>query len=226
MPDVRTTILERIRRCVGETSGTEAAKERDALTRNYLRAGRLDATARLRLFVSRLRDYDANVVETQSSAIPRTILEVLHQHRQKKVIVADGIDREILPDGFPFLDEAVSSIEDLESSDGIVTVCTVAIASTGSIVLTHGSGDGARKLTLLPDRHLCLVRTDQVVETVPEAFDRLVNFATRPLTFISGPSATADIEMTRIRGVHGPRFLDVVLAHPDEKGSQGFADEH
>lgn len=226
MPDARTTILDRIRRSVGETSAVGAATEHDALTRNYVRAGRLDISARLRLFVARLRDYDANVVETQSSAIPRTILEVLRQHRQEKVIVADGIDREILPSDFPFQAEAASRAEDLESSDGIVTVCTVAIASTGSIVLTHGPGEGSRRLTLLPDRHLCVVRTDQVVETVPEAFDRLANFATRPLTFISGPSATADIEMTRIRGVHGPRFLDVVLAHPDEKGSRGIADEH
>jgi L-lactate dehydrogenase complex protein LldG len=78
-------------------------------------------------------------------------------------------------------------------------------------VLTHGPGEGARRLTLVPDRHLCILRAEQVVETVPDAFDRLAPYATHPLTFISGPSATADIEMTRIRGVHGPRFLDVVL---------------
>jgi len=99
----------------------------------------------------------------------------------------------------------------LNACDGIITTCTVAIAFTGTIVLTHGPGEGARRLTLVPDRHLCVVRAEQVVETVPEAFERIGAPAGRPVTFISGPSATADIEMTRIRGVHGPRFLDVVL---------------
>ena len=116
-----------------------------------------------------------------------------------------------LPDGFAFQPESDASVDDLNHCDGIVTLCTVAIASTGTIVLTHGPGEGARRLTLLPDRHLCIVRADHIVETMPEAFDRLAPFATHPLTFISGPSATADIEMTRIRGVHGPRFLDVAL---------------
>jgi L-lactate dehydrogenase complex protein LldG len=89
---------------------------------------------------------------------------------------------------------------------GALSGCEVAIAHTGTIILK-----GARKLTLLPDRYLCVVYENQVVETVPEAIAALEKFSAEPLTFISGPSATADIEMTRIRGVHGPRFLDIVL---------------
>ena len=99
----------------------------------------------------------------------------------------------------------------IESLDGVLTAATVAVAESGSIVLQHGPTEGRRALTLLPDYHLCVLFAEQVVETLPECFDRLRPNATRPTTFISGPSATADIEMTRIKGVHGPRFLDVIL---------------
>jgi L-lactate dehydrogenase complex protein LldG len=97
----------------------------------------------------------------------------------------------------------------LNAVDGVVTAATVGVAVSGSIVLQHGPAEGRRVLTLLPDYHLCVVEAAQVVETLPEAFARLDPI--RPVTFISGPSATADIEMTRIKGVHGPRFLDVLL---------------
>ena len=215
MPDARDAILERIRsatrRGADENAPARAAEEFAAIARPYLRAGRLDAEARLHLFIDRLHDYDAHVVETSADSLPRTIANVLQQHGQRKVIAADGLPHEMLPRDFEFLAEREAGIEDLNECDGIVTVCTVAIASTGTIVLAHGPGEGARRLSLIPDRHLCVVRAHQVVETVPEAFDRLAPSATHPLTFISGPSATADIEMTRIRGVHGPRFLDVVV---------------
>jgi L-lactate dehydrogenase complex protein LldG len=208
MTDARETILARIR---SATASGDDASAFAAIPRKYRRAGSLNAEARLHLFVDRLHDYDANVVETSADSLPRTIASVLNSHAQKNVIVADGLPTDLLPDGFAFRTERDASVDDLNHCDGILTLCTVAIASTGTIVLTHGPGEGARRLTLLPDRHLCIVRADQIVETVPEAFDRLVPFATHPLTFISGPSATADIEMTRIRGVHGPRFLDVAL---------------
>jgi len=209
MADARAAILERIRSAVGAQA--EPATDYAAIPRTYIRAGRLDAEGRVRLLEERLRDYDTNVVETDAASLPRTILSVLREHRQKKVIAAEGLPREILPGDFAFTPERAASLEDLNACDGIVTLCTVAIAFTGSIVLTHGQGEGARRLTLVPDRHLCIVRADQIVETVPEAIDFLAPLATHPLTFISGPSATADIEMTRIRGVHGPRFLDAVL---------------
>lgn len=211
MPDSREVILARIRSSVGPDRPTPASADRASLTRDYRRSGSLDSEARLHLLIDRLRDYDANVVETSAASVPRLIAEVLAQHNQRKVIVADGLPSELLPASLRFLPEREADLQDLNTCDGIVTICTVAIASTGSIVLTHGPGEGARRMTLVPDRHLCIVRADQVVETVPEAFVRLTPFATHPLTFISGPSATADIEMTRIRGVHGPRFLDMVL---------------
>ena len=211
MPDAREAILGRIRSSLAASHASPAPAASVTVPRTYLRAGQLDERARIALFLERLRDYDAHVVESTIAALPQTIAAILAEHQQKKVIVADGLAAEILPDGFRFLAERDADVDDLNGCDGIITTCTVAIAFTGSIVLAHGPGEGARRLTLLPDRHLCIVRADQVVETVPEAFDRLGALATHPLTFISGPSATADIEMTRIRGVHGPRFMDAVL---------------
>jgi L-lactate dehydrogenase complex protein LldG len=209
MTDSREAILERIRAGLGPTS--EPAPDYAALPRPYAHAGQLDTAARLHLLLERLRDYETNVVEADAASVPQTILTILRDNRQKKVIVADGLPSQLLPTDFKFLPESQASVQDLDDCDGIVTLCTVAIAWTGTIGLTHGPGEGARRLTLLPDRHLCVVRADQVVETVPEAFDRLAASTTPLLTLISGPSATADIEMTRIRGVHGPRSLDVVL---------------
>jgi L-lactate dehydrogenase complex protein LldG len=211
MADARDAILERIRTGLRDVAPTDIAAEYAAIPRTYIRAGQLDLEARLHLLKERLRDYDTNVVETDAVSLPRTIAEVLRSHEQKNVIAADELPQEFLPPNFPFISERNASVDTLNACDGIVTACSVAIAFTGTIVLTHGPGEGARRLTLVPDRHLCIVRAEQVVETVPEAIDRLASFATHPLTFISGPSATADIEMTRIRGVHGPRFLDVVL---------------
>lgn len=210
MTDARTAILERIRAGVGGEQADVAA-DYAAIPRTYIRAGRLDREERIQELLERLREYDAHVVETSAASLPPTVAAILREHKQKKVIVAEGLAEGILPVGFEFFPERDARLDDLDSCDGIITTCSVAIAFTGSIVLTHGPGEGARRLTLVPDRHLCVVRAEQVVEAVPEAMDRLASAATEPLTFISGPSATADIELTRIRGVHGPRFLDVVL---------------
>jgi L-lactate dehydrogenase complex protein LldG len=122
-----------------------------------------------------------------------------------------GLRLEWLPGGVEFVvDEGLSAAE-LDGFDGVMTGATLAIAETGTVVLQNVAGQGRRAVTLVPDYHLCLVRVDDVVETVPEAMERLQATAELATTFVSGPSATADIEMTRIKGVHGPRFLDVIL---------------
>jgi L-lactate dehydrogenase complex protein LldG len=115
-------------------------------------------------------------------------------------------DREFVVDGEP---TTLSALE-LDALDVVVTGCRLGIAATGTIVLDAGQGQGRRALTLVPDHHICVVRTDQIVDTVPQAF--AVLDPRRPLTFISGPSATSDIELNRVEGVHGPRILDVIIA--------------
>jgi L-lactate dehydrogenase complex protein LldG len=101
------------------------------------------------------------------------------------------------------------SVGQLEAADGVITGCAVAIAETGTLILDGSPGQGRRALTLIPDYHLCVVLADQVVADVPQALARLE--ATRPLTMISGPSATSDIELNRVEGVHGPRTLEVII---------------
>jgi L-lactate dehydrogenase complex protein LldG len=100
--------------------------------------------------------------------------------------------------------------EEIEEADGVVTAATCGIAESGTIVLHHSAAEGRRVLSLLPDWHLCVLKASQVVETLPEYFERC-GAAPALATLISGPSATADIEMTRIKGVHGPRFLNVIV---------------
>jgi len=116
-----------------------------------------------------------------------------------------------LPTGFEFVEDTALSSAELDEMQGVVTGCTVAISQTGTLVLQNVPGQGRRAPTLVPDYHLCVVRESDIVETVPQGIARLQRTASLATTFISGPSATADIEMTRIKGVHGPRFLDVIL---------------
>jgi L-lactate dehydrogenase complex protein LldG len=112
---------------------------------------------------------------------------------------------------FEFIPDRGLDFCELDHSEGVLTGCAVAIAMSGTIILKHSPGKGRRALTLIPDYHLCIVKAEQVVETVPEGIRSLGDQTSMPITTISGPSATADIEMTRIKGVHGPRTLDVIL---------------
>ena len=120
----------------------------------------------------------------------------------------DGFPDGWLPDGIELVHEP-ATVDQLDNAGGVVTTCAVAVAETGTIVLDAGPGQGARALTLVPDYHLVVLRAEQVVAIVPDAV--AVLDATRPLTWISGPSATSDIELNRVEGVHGPRTLDVLL---------------
>ena len=141
------------------------------------------------------------------------VAEILRSRGFKRVLLPPGFPADLEPRGLDLLRDEGLPNEVIVSADGVLTTCAVAIAQTGTIVLDHAAGQGRRALTLLPDYHLCLVEVERIVGLVPEAVARTEAAvqAGRPLTFISGPSATSDIELNRVEGVHGPRTLDVLV---------------
>ena len=207
----REEILARIHAALPEEAGNVAASHA-SISCLYKRTGAIDAHARLELFIDRLLDYDTEIIQVESeSELPAAIARALQQAGQQRLLVAPEFPAAWLPAELSVeLDRGLSTVE-IDRAEAVLTTCEVAIASTGTIILVHGGAQGRRVITLLPDHHICLVRRDQVVELVPEALKAVASQSNLPITTISGPSATSDIEMTRIRGVHGPRHLTVIL---------------
>ena len=163
----------------------------------------IDRAAMLDLFAERVADYRATVTRCTAADLAATVTRALDG--SSTVVVPDGLEIEI-PGAV--VDDALTHAE-LDAIDAVVTTAAVGIAETGTVILDHGPGQGRRAVTLLPDLHVCIVREHQVVPDVPDAFPRLDPH--RPQTWISGPSATSDIELSRVEGVHGPRHLHVIL---------------
>ncbi len=208
----RDEILRRIRVANETTSAAEQVREAwKAIPRNYQRAGTLRRDALLRLFEERLRDYDSTVITIEPQDLATQIVQRLRARSKCRIAIPVGIPRAWLLDPSLFVSEAELTPTLLDECDGVLTASTLAIAETGTVILQSVPGQGRRATSLVPDYHLCVVRGEDVVETVPEAFTLLKGSTHLATTFISGPSATADIEMTRIQGVHGPRTLDVIL---------------
>lgn len=221
----RSLILGRIRDVIRTTGPTgpagapettnvpaeTAAAAHRLIPREYRTTAGLDAGACLELLTSRLEHYQVDVYRAEPATLAKTIADALTARGKTGLVVPADIDPSWLPPGFEFVPDVDLSFDVLDRCQGALTGCSAAIANTGTIVLSHGAGEGRRVLTLIPDYHLCVVQASQVVQTVPEALRGAARNRPRLLTTISGPSATADIEMTRIRGVHGPRTLDVVL---------------
>jgi len=299
----RKKVLDAIRAATGGSAGRNSvasagkgAEARSDGSREYIRRGSMTAGARLERFVERLREYDAEVVECAPVGLAAAIAEQLKASGRHLFIAPERLPAEWRVPGFEWKIDVNLEVRDVERADGVVTACFCGVADSGTIVLHHGSAEGRRVITLLPDWHLCVVYASQVVETLPEYFDRCRdqgNKGTRDresreqgsegardrecreqgsegardrecreqgsegardresreqgsegardresreqgsegardrecreqgsegarelpklVTWISGPSATADIEMTRIKGVHGPRFLNVIL---------------
>jgi L-lactate dehydrogenase complex protein LldG len=203
--DSRDIVLGRIRAALADRPATpEVPRDYDVAR---------DLGDVVELFAERVADYRA--------VVRRVRLDDLHVEIETS-LRARGARKLVAPADLPGwwrVGEVVWSLDAplyplpiraLDRADGVLTACAVAIAETGTIVLDAGEAQGRRALTLLPDYHLCVVRADQIVGTVPEAIARLD--PARPLTFISGPSATSDIELDRVEGVHGPRNLEVLIA--------------
>jgi len=214
--NAREEILSRVRTALGagpERAPTLDAEARALTTRDYARGQ--DLPDRPGLFVERVEDYRATVTRTDVDGVAAAIAESLAGARN--VIVPGGFPHSWLPVGLDAVrDEPALSAHELDAVDAVVTGAAAGIAVTGTIILDHTAGQGRRALTLVPDLHVCVVTEDQVVGDVPEATAALGASVDggRPLTWISGPSATSDIELTRVEGVHGPRTLRVILVGP------------
>lgn len=164
------------------------------------------------LLVDRITDYRATVRRCAGPELPATVAAALRDRNAGRVVVPPDLDSAWLAAAAAIdfvTDDPPLTPADLDAVDGVLTTCAVAIAETGTIVLDAGPGQGRRAITLVPDYHLVVVLPDAVVPSVPAAVARLD--PVRPLTWISGPSATSDIELDRVEGVHGPRTLEVVL---------------
>lgn len=211
--DAREAVLGRIRAALADVPGTGADA---ALPREYRRAGGLDPAARTARFAERVADYRARIVHARPDGVGDAVMACVAEAGGGRYVVPERLPaawRPARPTVAWLVDDA-STPRELAACAGAVTGCALAIADTGTIVLDGGAGQGRRALSLVPDHLVCVVRASQVVETVPEAIGALgarMRSGAAALTFISGPSATSDIELDRVEGVHGPRRLDVVL---------------
>jgi L-lactate dehydrogenase complex protein LldG len=199
--DARAEVLGRIRSALG------SAPVVPGVPRSYQPAGAAEVD--LDLFCARVADYRAEVHRVAAGELDAALAEAagrLGLRRLGTTLDAD-LDVELVRDEPPL------SIADLDGLDGVLTGCALGIAETGTLVLDGAGSSGRRALTLVPDVHLCVIAEDQVVASVPDAVARLAEAAAagRPITLVSGPSATSDIELDRVEGVHGPRTLEVFV---------------
>jgi L-lactate dehydrogenase complex protein LldG len=211
----RDEVLARIRVASGPGAGPGAgpAAGADGSDTEYRMAGGLTETALLELLADRLTHYRALVRLATPETLAAEVAAALAQRQARRIVVPPELDLQLPADTDVTADDGLSATE-LDGFDGVITRAALAIAETGTVVLDGSPDQGRRAISLMPDYHLCVVEADQVVELVPEAVARLADAATRPLTWISGPSATSDIELERVEGVHGPRTLEVILVLP------------
>jgi L-lactate dehydrogenase complex protein LldG len=221
-PAARDEVLARIRTALaspapassapGSPAPEGEAPAGDPVPRAYRISGDLGTAQLLDLLAERLHDYGCTVRRTAPGQLMTAVGEALGQRGARRIVVPAGLDLTGLPAGTVIVADDGLSPAALDAVDGVITGAAVAIAETGTIVLDGSPGQGRRAVSLVPDYHLCIVRAEQVVALVPEALARLD--PGRPLTWISGPSATSDIELDRVQGVHGPRTLEVILVAP------------
>jgi L-lactate dehydrogenase complex protein LldG len=200
----RDEILARVRNALGIERGDPE------VARAYRRDAEADSGVLLQRLAERLREYKATVYECSTGELPDRLRRALADSR--RIVAAPGLPATWVPEGAAIDDGLLSPVE-LDAHDTVLTVCAAACADTGTIALDASPGQGRRVISLIPDRHVCVVLADRVVATVPQLLARLD--PSRPLTLISGPSATSDIELKRVEGVHGPRTLVAILVQDD-----------
>lgn len=216
MSDAKSEMLATIRKALAEVPDSETPEDVE-LKKDYRQKGKLTQDEIVDLFAERVGEYKATVQRVKQSDLKKVIAESCKRENVQKLVIPEGLQKDLIPvDLDPLFDDLCSPLTHhvLDQSDGVITTCAYAVAQTGTIILDAGEGQGRRALTLVPDYHLCIVREDQIVELIPEGFaavEASVKKEGRPITFISGPSATSDIELSRVEGVHGPRRLEVFI---------------
>lgn len=206
----KAEVLRRIRASLGRADG--AGPRRQAGTEGYRRTDEAGSEELIERFIEMVSDYRGTIRRVAAASVAIEVARAVEERGAKRLAVPEGFPAEWIPEGPSVVGEAADATT-LATVDGVITTCALAIALTGTIVLDGGPGQGRRLMTLIPDYHLCIVRADQLVGIVPQAVARLQHSvaSSRPITFISGPSATSDIELRRVEGVHGPRTLEVLL---------------
>jgi L-lactate dehydrogenase complex protein LldG len=206
MSDARAEILGRI-----AAAGRWAAPAAD---RSYRAGGSLAGIELVDLFCERVADYRAEVRRVEAATVAAEVAQVCAGRSIDRLVMPAALREAWRPTGSRATFDAGFDAHELDAFDAVLTGCTIAVASTGTIVLTAGPEEGRRAITLVPDLHICVVEQACIVELVPEAMRVLapiVRDERRPVTLISGPSATSDIELSRVEGVHGPRTLVVLV---------------
>lgn len=220
-PGAREVILDRVRAALADGLAGEPRADGPAgepagdgvVSRGYLRSHAATDADLIDLFAERVADYRAAVTRVAAAGVPAAITAAAAALGLTSIVAAPGLPPSWLPEapGLSWLaDDPALDVGALDRCGAALTTAALGIAVTGTIVLDAGAGQGRRALTLIPDVHLCVLRADQIVADVPGAIARID--PGRPLTFISGPSATSDIELERVEGVHGPRTLHVIIA--------------
>jgi L-lactate dehydrogenase complex protein LldG len=205
--EAREAILGRVRAALRDAPTTDAP-----LTRAYRHSGSLSDEALVELFCERAGDYCALVRRVGASEVRSAAERALQERAARRICIPSGLPAHWRPDGVELVEDNALGHDELDAVDGVLTGATLAVAQTGTIILSGAPAEGRRALTLIPDLHVCVVGEEQIVELLPEAISAIAGSRTRPITFISGPSATSDIELRRVEGVHGPRDLVILVA--------------
>jgi L-lactate dehydrogenase complex protein LldG len=207
MSSAREDILDRVRAAKGNPNG-------QPIPRDYRRTDERPHDQLVTLFCERVDDYRAEVERVSADQLQAAIGAAASRHNARRLAVPPLLPGGWRPTELELISDEGLTPRELDELDGVITGCTVAIAETGTIALSAGPHEGRRLLSLVPDLHICVVHSDQVLGSVPEAMtslEHVVRETSRPVTLISGPSATSDIELQRVEGVHGPRKLVVLL---------------
>lgn len=221
MSSAKEVILSRTRHALRDVPHDETP-ENVPIERGYRKQDEASREEIVVRFAEYVAEYEATVHRVSEDELPGAIEEALQRRGVEKLVAPPDLPEDWLPDGVELSKESQDdhlTNDELDDSDGVLTGCALGVAQTGTVVLDSGEAQGRRALTLVPDYHLCVVKEEQIVGLVPEAIDKLgdaVKGEGRAVTFISGPSATSDIELERVEGVHGPRTLEVLIV--GEKG--------